>query len=145
DLGELLHLDDSLRDTLATLEQALYLAQDVASAVRSYSDEIAADPERQAEVEERLGLIAKLRRKYGSTLEEMLAYAEDAARELDELTHREERMSALQTHDAELKARIGGLAAQLSLRRRAAAERLAAAMEHELDDLNMRRARFQVQ
>src|SRR5262249_19945852 len=46
---------------------------------------------------------------------------------------------------AELKIRIGVLAAQLSLRRRAAAERLAAAMEHELDELNMRRARFQVQ
>jgi DNA repair protein RecN (Recombination protein N) len=145
DLGELLHLDDSLRDALATLEQALYLAQDASAVVRSYADEIAADPERLAEVEERLGLLANLRRKYGATLEEVLTYAEEAARELDELTHREERISALQDRDGELKAQIGALAAQLSLRRQAAADRLGTAMERELDDLNMRRARFQVQ
>jgi DNA repair protein RecN (Recombination protein N) len=143
-LSELLRLDDSLGDSLATLEQATYLAQDVADAVRSYADEVAADPERQAEVEERLALLSKLRRKYGATLEEVLAYAEESARELEQLTHREERMSELQERDAALKMRIGALAAQLSERRRAAAERLAAAMERELDDLNMRRARFQV-
>jgi DNA repair protein RecN (Recombination protein N) len=143
-LSELLRLDDSLRDSLATLEQATYLAQDVADAVRSYADEVAADPARQAEVEERLALLSKLRRKYGATIEDILAYAEESAHELEELTHREERMSHLQERDAALKTHIGALAAQLSERRRAAAERLAAAMERELDDLNMRRARFQV-
>jgi DNA repair protein RecN (Recombination protein N) len=143
-LTELLRLDDSPRESLATLEQATYLAQDVADAVRSYADEVAADPERQAEVEERLSLISKLRRKYGATIEEILAYAEESAHELEELTHREERMSHLQERDATLKTHIGALAAQLSERRRAAADRLAAAMERELDDLNMRRARFQV-
>ena len=67
--GDLLRLDETLREQEGTLEQALYLLQDVAMAVRSYQDEIAADPERQAEVEERLDLLAKLRRKYGATVE----------------------------------------------------------------------------
>lgn len=143
-LGELLRLDDTLREQLGSLEQALYLAQDVADAVRSYQDEVAADPERQQEVEERITLLSKLRRKYGATIEEILAYAEESARELDDLTHREERISDLQARDEELRARIGEAAGQLSERRRAAGERLATAMERELDDLNMRRARFQV-
>ena len=144
-LSDLLRLDDTLREQAAAIDQALYLLQDAALAVRSYQDEVLADPERQAVVEERLDLIAKLRRKYGATIAEILAYGDETARELDDLTHREERMADLQARDLELRRRIGELAAELSRRRMAAAGELAAAMERELDDLNMQRARFQVQ
>lgn len=143
-LHELLRLDDTLREQEGTLEQALALLQDVAATLRSYQDEVAADPERQAEVEERLDLIAKLRRKYGATIEEILAYAATAARELDELTHREERAAELAAREEALKERIGALAGELSRRRAEAAGRLAQAMERQLDDLNMRKARFEV-
>jgi DNA repair protein RecN (Recombination protein N) len=143
--GELLRLDDSLRAQEETLEQGMFLLQDVASAIRAYQDEIAADPARQAEVEERLDLLAKLRRKYGATVEEILAYGTEAANELDELLHREERAGALTERELELKRTIGRLSTQLSARRRTAAGQLSAAMERELDELNMRRARFQVQ
>jgi DNA repair protein RecN (Recombination protein N) len=144
-LGELLRLDDTLREQAPSLEQARAILQDVAMTVRSYQEDIAADPQRQAAVEERLDLISRLRRKYGATLDEILAYAEDARRELDELLHREERMADLQAHDHTLRGDIGALASELSARRQAAARELAMAMEHELDDLNMPRARFQVQ
>ncbi len=144
-LADLLRLDGSLGEQMSTLEQALFLAQDVAAAVRSYQDEIAADPERQAEVEERLDLIARLRRKYGATIPDILAFAEAAAAELEELSHREERAEALQTEERRLRERIGQLAAQLSTRRQQAAHELGTAMERELNDLNMQRARFQVQ
>jgi DNA repair protein RecN (Recombination protein N) len=144
-MGDLLRLDDSLREQYATLEQGYFLLQEVASAVREYQDEVAADPERQAEVEERLDLIAKLRRKYGATIEEILTYAATAAVELDELTHREERASELQEREQALRERIGTLAGELSQRRQAAAGALAEAMERQLNDLNMQRARFQVQ
>lgn len=144
-LGDLLRLDGSLNDQLATLDQAMYQLQDVASAVRGYQDEVAADPERQAEVEERLDLIAKLRRKYGATIEEILAYAEESARELDDLTHREERATELQEREISLRDRIGTLAGELSQRRAQSGIQLAQAMERELNDLNMQRARFQVQ
>lgn len=144
-LADLLRLDDTLREQSAAIDQALYLLQDAALAVRSYQDEILADPERQALVEERLDLIAKLRRKYGATIEEIVAYGDESARELDDLTHREERMAELQARDLELRQRIGDVAGELSRRRMAAAGELAAAMERELDDLNMQRARFQVQ
>ncbi|MGH2517311.1 MAG: DNA repair protein RecN [Ktedonobacterales bacterium] len=144
-LADLHRLDDGLAASEETLEQALFLAQDVASAITSYQDEIAADPQRQMVVEERLDLIAKLRRKYGATIAEILAYAAEAGRELDELTHREERIGELQERDRVLRERIGARAGELSRKRQAAALVLAVAMERELDDLNMRRARFQIQ
>ena len=143
-LADLRRLDDALGEQAGTLEQALFFAQDVAAAIASYQDEIAADPRRQAVVEERLDLIAKLRRKYGATIEEILSYAAEARRELDELMHREQRMSELQERDQALRERIGARAGELSRTRQAAATALAAAMERELDELNMRRARFQV-
>jgi len=142
-LGDLLRLDESLREQGETLDQALYLAEDVASALRGYQDEIAADPQRQAEVEERLDLLARLRRKYGATIEDILAFADEAERELDELAHRDERAADLRQREVALRQRIGALAGLLSARRQAASETLAAAMERELDELNMRKARFQ--
>jgi DNA repair protein RecN (Recombination protein N) len=144
-LADLLRLDDTLRDQEAAVEQALFLLQDVSLTVRSYQDEVAADPARQAEVEERLDLISKLRRKYGATVEEILSYAETASAELEALSHREERAAELEEHEHELKRRIGSLSGDLSRKRTAAGLQLAVAMEHELGDLNMRRARFQVQ
>jgi DNA repair protein RecN (Recombination protein N) len=144
-LADLLRLDDTLRDQEAAVEQALFLLQDVSLTVRSYQDEIAVDPARQAEVEERLDLISKLRRKYGATVEEVLAYAETASAELEALSHREERAADLEEREHELKRRIGILAGELSRKRTAAGLQLAVAMERELGDLNMRRARFQVQ
>src|SRR5215469_1937114 len=144
-LADLLRLDDTLHDQESAVEQALFLLQDVSLSVRSYQDEVAADPARQAEVEERLDLISKLRRKYGATVEEVLAFAETASAELETLSHREERAAELEEREQELKRHIGLLAGELSRKRTAAGLQLAAAMERELGDLNMRRARFQVQ
>lgn len=141
-LTELLRLDDSLREQLGELEQALYLAEDVATAVRAYQEEVAADPRRQAEVEERLDLLAKLRRKYGATIEEVMAFGEEAGRSLDTLAHREERVAELQQEEQAIRQRIGAIASDLSKRRQSAGRALGTAMERELDDLNMQRARF---
>lgn len=144
-LVDLLRLDDTLAGQQDALEQALFTLEDVSSAMRDYQDQVAADPARQAEVEERLDLISRLRRKYGATIEEILAFAEQAARELDGLTNREERAAQLQEQEERLRQRIGESAGQLSQARRVAGEALAQAMERQLDELNMRKARFQTQ
>lgn len=144
-LAELLRLDDTLAGQQDALEQAIFTLEDVSAATRDYQDQVAADPARQAEVEERLDLISKLRRKYGATIEEILAFADEAARELDGLANREERAAELQAQEERLRERIGAVAGQLSRRRQAAGEALAQAMERQLDDLNMRKARFQTQ
>ncbi|HKW20239.1 MAG TPA: DNA repair protein RecN [Ktedonobacterales bacterium] len=142
DFADLLRLDDSLREQLSELEQALYLVEDVATSVRAYQEEVAADPQRQAEVEERLDLLAKLRRKYGATIEDVLVFGEDASRTLDTLSHREERIAELQQREEAIRQRIGGIASDLSQRRQSAGRALGTAMERELDDLNMQRTRF---
>jgi DNA repair protein RecN (Recombination protein N) len=144
-LGDLLRLDDTLTPQAEILEQALFLLEDVGSAVRGYQDQVMADPARLAEVEERLDLLNRLRRKYGATIDEMTAFAEEAARELETLTNREERAAELATQEEQLRERIGSVAGALSARRTEAAHALAAAMDRELDDLNMRKARFEVQ
>ena len=144
-LGDLLRLDDTLAGQQDALEQALFSLEDVSAALRDYQDQVAADPARQAEVEERLDLISRLRRKYGASIEEILGFAEQAARELDGLTNREERAAQLQAQEERLRRRIGELAGRLSQRRRVAGAALAQAMERQLDELNMRKARFQTQ
>ncbi|HEY7126274.1 MAG TPA: DNA repair protein RecN [Ktedonobacterales bacterium] len=143
-MDELVRLDPSMQEYNAALEEIIYRLEDVAMSVRSYQQSIEADPARLAEIEERLDLIAKLRRKYGSTIEEILHYAAESAAELDRYQHREERMAALQARDEELRAQIGRLAGQLSQARSRAAVQLSEAMERQLDDLNMKRARFKV-
>lgn len=143
-LDELVRLDPALGEQAAAFDDALFKLQDVAAGVRSYEEDIAADPARLAEVEERLDLLARLRRKYGATVEEIVAYGERAAAELDQLTHREERAAALQDDERRLRDQIGERATILSHTRQRAAADLGAAMERELDDLHMKRAGFRV-
>ena len=142
---DLLRLDETLAGQGDTLEQAIFLLEDVASATRDYQEQVMADPARLLEVEERLDLINRLRRKYGATIEEMQAFAAEAARELETLSNREERAAELHQQEERLRERIGAVASRLSARRAEAARALARAMESQLDDLNMRKARFEVQ
>ncbi len=143
-MDELTRLDPAMKEYDAALEEIIFRLEDVSMSVRSYQESIEADPGRLAEIEERLDLIAKFKRKYGSTVEEILKYAADSAAELDRYQHREERLAELQARDEELRRQIGELAGRLSQRRSEAAVRLAEAMERQLDDLNMKRARFKV-
>ena len=144
-LDELLRLDSGLSDQSSALDEAVYRLEDVVAGVRTYQDEIAADPGRLMAVEERLDVIARLRRKYGATIEDIIAYGESAATELEGLSHREERAAQLQERETELREEIGRAAGDLSQVRARAAETLASAMERELDDLNMKRAGFKVE
>jgi DNA repair protein RecN (Recombination protein N) len=143
-LTDLLRLDTALEGDADTLTQAAALADDVATSLRAYQGELIVDPGRQAEVEERWDLLMRLRRKYGATIEDILAFANSAAEELNTFSRREERLGELREQEAGLLAQIGEKASLLSTQRQEAATRLAAAMEHELDQLNMRKARFEI-
>ncbi len=143
-LGDLLRLDNMLEGDADSLSQAAALADDVAASLRAYQDELIVDPGRQAEVEERWDLLMRLRRKYGTTVGDILAFAESAAEELNTFSRREERLGELREREAALLGQIGEKASLLSARRQEAATRLAAAMERELDQLNMRKARFEI-
>jgi DNA repair protein RecN (Recombination protein N) len=144
-MGELARLDMGLQEYEESLSEAIYRLEDVAAAISSYETNIEDDPQRLEEVGDRLALISRLKRKYGATIEEILRRAEEDRAELDGIVHRDEIIATLQQQNDLLRREIGQIAGQMSARRRAAAGHLAAAMEEQLDDLNMKRARFTVE
>jgi DNA repair protein RecN (Recombination protein N) len=144
-LSELMRLDPTLEEYAESLSEAVYRLEDVAAGVSSYEADIEDDPRRLSDIEERLDLIAKLRRKYGITIEEILQRAVEDQAELEGIIHRDETIANLQRRDGQFRREIGAIAQELSERRQKAAQHLATAMEEQLNDLNMRRARFQVE
>jgi DNA repair protein RecN (Recombination protein N) len=96
-------------------------------------------------VEDRLDLIRNLKRKYGDSIEEIVAFGERAREELDGISHSEERLDALRAEEHRLLALVGSQAAALSAARHEAATRLSQGVEAQLNDLNMAHARFLVQ
>jgi len=144
DLNELEKLDPRVAAQRKVVEEATYQLDDLARSLRSYRDGIEFNPGRQQAIEERLDLIQRLKRKYGNSIEEVLHFAEQAALELHNISHQEERIAELNAEEARLVTVAGQLAATLSAARRAAGERLAQAVERELDDLSMAQARFVV-
>ncbi|MBE9473232.1 MAG: DNA repair protein RecN [Chloroflexi bacterium] len=143
-LEGLARVDPALEPRLRAAESLNYQVEELVGGLRDYQEQIEHNPQRLQEVEERLTLIRRLERKYGTTIPDVLTYAEKAAQELDTITHSEERVAELQADEERLLAELGELAAELSLRRREAAERLAAGIEDELGDLRMEGARFGV-
>ncbi len=143
-LAGLVRLDPSTKPLGDAAEAASYQVEDLAESLRDYRDQIEFNPRRLEQVEERLALIRNLQRKYGDSIEEVLAFAERARRELETIEHSEERIAELEADEARLLREIGQVGAELSARRREAGEQLAAGIEAELDELNMARAHFGV-
>ncbi len=143
-LAKLVELDTKLQEQEKTVEEIAYQLQELAGTLRSYGEQIEYDPRRLRQVEERLDLIYDLKRKYGDSIEEILAFGESAAEELEGLSHSEELIEELQGQEKELLAQIGRLAGELSAARQEACKMLAEAIEEELKDLGMEKARFAV-
>ncbi len=136
---------DSAQQTLAdqTQEMSDTLAE-ISRDLRTYLENIEYNPRRLEQVEDRLDLLQRLKRKYGGSLEAALEFAENARQELDTIAHATERITELEAQEAALLSEAGQYAARLSELRQAAALQLAAGVEHELNDLSMSGARFSV-
>jgi DNA repair protein RecN (Recombination protein N) len=143
-LAGLAKIDASQATLQQAAEQVSFQVDDLSHLLRDYREQIEFNPGRLAAVEERIELIRRLQRKYGDSIEDVLAYAKSAAAELEAISHSEERMAELEEQEGRLLREIGRLASALSGERRAAATRMAAAVEQELADLRMTGARFGV-
>ena len=119
-------------------------AADLAGELRAAAETLEDDPERLAEVRARRALLRDLRRKYGETLVEVRAFAVQARQRLDELAGSAQRAEALQRDLVVAEGALAGAEAEVGRARRAAAPRLAAAIEGQLRRLAMPRARFEV-
>ena len=121
-----------------------YLLGDLATDVASYAAGLDTDPTRLAAVSERRAALTALTRKYGDTIDEVLAWAETGAKRLLELDTSDERVEALRAELEQLRADAGELAGRLSKARQGAAARLGEAVGAELRDLAMPHARLTV-
>ncbi|MEV0587669.1 DNA repair protein RecN [Nonomuraea sp. NPDC050310] len=136
--------DPSLAGVAERLAEAGYLISDVATDLAAYSESIEADPVRLAVVQERRALLTGLIRKYGDSAEGVLAWSEQAAQRLAELEGDDTRIEELAREHADLLAKLGELAAELTRIRTSAAERFGAAVTAELTALAMPHARVVV-
>ena len=144
DLSQLERLDPSLSQTVESVDALTHQVDELARALRSYRDGIEYSPARLQELEERLDLINSLKRKYGSTIEEIMAFGERASQELEKLDYSEERVEGLKSREIDLRKQVGRLAGQLSEARQHAAKRLAHAIQEEVAGLALGHAQVLV-
>ena len=121
-----------------------YLLSDVAADVASYASGLETDPARLAVVSERRAALTALTRKYGETIDEVLAWAQASAERLLDLDNSETRADELRAQRAALRTQLADLAARLSKARQEAAGALSAAVSAELKALAMPHARIEV-
>ena len=126
------------------LAEITYLLSDVAADVASYAARLETDPQRLAAVSERRAALSALTRKYGDTVDDVLAWAETSAARLLELDGTDDRIEALRAEQAELTASLTEAAERLSAARAAAAGRLSTQVTEELGLLAMPDATFEI-
>lgn len=143
-IKKLAKIDPSLKEQLDFLEESIEGLTETARSLRAYSDNLEYDPNRLEEIESRLELIRSLKRKYGQTINEVLAYQTKAQKELDAVAGSEERSAQLKETAAALKEGMGQIAHQLSGERAKAAAKLMTEVKKELNELNMPQVEFQV-
>ena len=143
-LEELARFDEKFLEALASLESAKAAIEDVSATARDYADGIDASPERLAEVEDRLALIDRLKRKYGSSVDEVIAYGEEAARKLNELENREDLVRDLKKQLTAAVAAYLAAAQTVSKGRYSAARELQKLVEAEINQLAMK-AQFRIE
>ncbi len=143
-LAGLAKIDPQFAEHLGTLDSVTAQIDDLAHEVRRYHEAIEYSPKRLNAVEDRLDLIKRLKRKYGATISDTLAFAERAEKELGTLEYSGERMAELREEEDKLLHEIGRAGKDLSAARKTAAEKLSAGIEAELNDLRMAGAHFAV-
>lgn len=137
-LEELAQYDPKFREAAQQLASVRASVEDVSATVRDYAENIQASPERLAEIEDRLAALDRLKRKYGLTLTEVIAYGEEVATKLNEIENRDEILKTLR---ADLKGAADSYrkAAQtLTDERAVAARKLEKLAEAQINDLAMK-------
>jgi len=143
-LEELSRFDESFKESLAQLEGARITVEDVATTLRDFADGMDASPERLAEVEDRLAVLDKLRRKYGKTLDDVLAFEQEIAGKLSDIENKDELLAGLRKELAAAATQYLDEARTLSKRRYEMARKLEKTVEGEINDLAMK-SKFKIE
>ena len=143
-VGELAALDPRVTPYLENRDAIKSQLEDLAFFLRGYADDIDASPGRLQEVEDRLVLLDRLKRKYGPTLADVVAHHDGAVQDLADLANMNARGEVIAAEVSAAAAAYLDRARALSAARRSAAERFAAALEASLGELAMARTQFAV-
>jgi DNA repair protein RecN (Recombination protein N) len=141
---ELARYDAKFQETLAALESARITVEDAGLALRDYAEGIDASPQRLAEIEDRLALIDRLKRKYGQSVDEIIAFGEEVARKVNEVENRDEILHRLRKEIAAAAEDYLKHARAVSKKRQEQARKLEKLVETEVNDLAMK-VRFKVE
>jgi DNA repair protein RecN (Recombination protein N) len=140
---ELARYDGRFAEAAQQLESARATLGDLSASLRDYAEGIDASPERLAEIEDRLAALESLKRKYGKTIAEVVAFGEEVERKLAEVEDRDEILKALRAVLDKSAAEYREAASALSAQRKAAARKLAKLAEAQINSLAMK-ARFEI-
>jgi DNA repair protein RecN (Recombination protein N) len=143
-VGEIAAIDGKVAETAEALNSVYLQLEDAALALRDYAARVETDPQRLQAIDDRLDLIFRLKKKYGPTIAEIIAYREEIDLELASLVNRKETRGELEKKLEQLRGKMAKLGGGLSLRRKEGAGVLKAAMEKELKELAMKSALFDV-
>lgn len=139
-IEELSRYEPKFQDALAAVETARISVEDIGATLRDYAGGIQASPEHLAEVEDRLALLDRLKRKYGPTLDGVIAFGAEVATKLSDVENKDEILRQLRGDVTKASVEYLGAARALSKMRGDAARRLEKLVEAEINDLAMKSA-----
>jgi DNA repair protein RecN (Recombination protein N) len=143
-LEELARYDPQFADVVQQVKSARAVVDDVSNTVRDYASRIQASPDRLVELEDRLEALNRLKRKYGSTLAQVLAHGQDVAAKLAEVENRDQLLLEVRAARSKAADAYRAAASELTAERTAASRKLEKLAETHINDLAMK-ARFAVQ
>lgn len=144
EISSIVNYDESLNKIFEEAKPSLFLLEEASSALRDYSGQIEINPEKLSEIEDRLNEINELKRKYGNTIKEILAYRNKIEKEYNAAAHSNETIEKLNKEVSGIKKNLAELAVSLAEKREEAINKFVAVMERELRQLNMEGVRFKV-
>ncbi len=143
-LQELQRVDSGAANLAELHSQAVSAWRELQSELSRYAEKVDVDPARLAELEERLNLIHSLKRKYGATLAEVIAFGDEAKQKLQSLESRDVELARLNAALEKLDAEILSAGKKFSAARKKVIPQLAKAVEKQLADLGFKQSKFDV-
>ena len=143
-LQKMAEIDKSLKDLLKDGENSLVQLEELSTVLRDYEKSLEFNPERLEEIDDRLALLNSLKRKYGSTIEEILEHRKSLDKELSSMAHTDQRIEEIKERLGNLEDKLRTKALELSKERRTFAKKIEQEVKKELKELSMNTVGFRV-
>jgi len=143
-LEELIRYEPKVQEALASLESARISVEDVGTTLRDYAGAIESSPEHLAQIEDRLALLDRLKRKYGPALEDVIRLGGEVTQKLSEIENRDDILRQLREELSAASEAYLQVARAVSRKRYEAAKKLEKLVESEINELSMK-AQFRIE